>query len=340
MTTAAVVGCGDVSVVHLEAIAKLDGVELIAVCDTEPGRAEAASQRYGVPAFGDHRDLLDRVHPDVVHVSTPHHQHAQPAIDCLDAGASVLVEKPVAHTVEEADRLIAAAGRHPELKAGVCLQNRYNATARAARALLGGAPGPDRTDEAGGPGELGAVRGGSATVLWHRDSAYYQSRPWRGRRRESGGGVLINQAIHTLDLMQWLIGDVVEISGHVGRYALDGVDVEDTAQVVFGHAGGARSIVFATVANVVDSPVTIEIVTDRAVLVIRGDLTVRYADGRVDTVAERHARTGGRSYWGASHELLIADFYRTLHDPEPFWIGPAEGARSLRLVDQIYRLDH
>lgn len=325
MTTAAVIGCGDVSIVHLQAIINLDGVDLVAVCDTDPGRAAATAQRYGVPGFTNHRELLDTVRPDVVHVCTPHHQHTQVAIDCIDAGVAVLVEKPVAHTVAEADRLIATARRHPDVKVGVCLQNRYNATTLAVRALLDS-------------GDLGATRGGSATVLWHRDPAYYQDRPWRGRLRDSGGGVLINQAIHTLDLMEWLLGDVVEVRSHTGRYALDGVvDVEDTANVLLEHVGGARSVVFATTANVVDSPVTIEIVTARAVLLIRGDLTVSYADGRVEIVTERRAATGGRSYWGVSHELLIADFYRTLPDPEPFWIGPEEGARSLRLVHQIYQ---
>ena len=325
MTTAAVIGCGDVSVVHLQAIENLAGVDLVGVCDTDPARAAAAAARYGVPPFAGHRQLLEATRPDVVHVCTPHHQHAPVAIDCLDAGVGVLVEKPVAHTVAEADRLIAAAHAHPDVKAGICLQNRYNAATRAARALLDS-------------GELGPVRGGSATVLWHRDPAYYRARPWRGRARDSGGGVLINQAIHTLDLMEWLLGDVVRARGHTGRYALDGVvDVEDTAHAMLDHAGGARSVVFATVANVTDSPVTIEIVTERAVLLIRGDLTVSYADGRTEVVAERRASTGGRAYWGASHQLLIADFYRTLADPEPFWIGPREGARSLRLVHQIYR---
>jgi predicted dehydrogenase len=325
MTTAAVIGCGDVSVVHLQAIENLDGIDLVGVCDTDAGRSAASAQRYGVPGFTGHRELLDAVQPDVVHVCTPHYQHTQVAIDCIDAGAAVLVEKPVAHTVAEADRLIATARRHPDVKVGICLQNRYNATTRATRALLDS-------------GELGVVCGGSATVLWHRDPAYYRARPWRGRLRDSGGGVLINQAIHTMDLMEWLLGDVVRARGHAGRYALDGVvDVEDTAHVLLDHAGGARSVVFATVANVADSPVTIEIVAERAVLLIRGDLTVSYADGRTETVAERRATTGGRSYWGVSHELLIADFYRTLPDPEPFWIGPEEGARSLRLVHQIYQ---
>jgi UDP-N-acetyl-2-amino-2-deoxyglucuronate dehydrogenase len=324
MTTAAVIGCGDVSVVHLQAIENLAGIDLVGVCDIDPARAGAAAERYGVPGFAGHRQLLDAVRPEVVHVCTPHHQHVPVAIDCLDAGVAVLVEKPVAHTVAEADRLIAAARAHPGVKAGICLQNRYNATTQAARELLES-------------GELGKILGGSATVLWHRDREYYEKRPWRGRVRDSGGGVLINQAIHTLDLIQWLLGDVVQVRGHAGRNPDGAVDVEDTAYALLDHAGGARSVVFATVANVTDAPVTIEIVTERATLHIRGDLTVNYADGRTETVAEARPSGAGRSYWGASHELLIADFYRTLADPEPFWIGPPEGTRSLRLVDEIYR---
>jgi UDP-N-acetyl-2-amino-2-deoxyglucuronate dehydrogenase len=312
---AAVIGRGDVSVVHPAAIRKLPGIELAGVCDTDPDRAG--------DGYTDHRELIDAVRPDVVHICTPHDQHVPIAIDCLDRGVHVLIEKPVAHTVDEADRLIAAAKEHPELKIGVCLQNRYNLAARAAYDRLGS-------------GELGAVRGGSATVLWHREPDYYRARPWRGDRARSGGGVVINQAIHTLDLLEWLLGDIVGLRGHAGRYGLDGIDVEDTAHALLHHAGGARSVFFATVTNVADSPVTIEIETERATLLIRGDLTVGFADGRTEVVAERRAGPDGRSYWGASHEQLIADFYDSLPAPEPFWIGPAEGTRSLRLIHQIY----
>jgi predicted dehydrogenase len=324
VTTTAVIGCGDISAVHLEAIAGLAGVELAGVCDTDPDRAGAVAKRYGVPAFTDHRDLLDAVRPRVAHVCTPHHQHVPVALDCLEAGVATVLEKPVAHTLEEADRLIAAARARPAVKIAICLQNRYNASSQAARALIAAA----------GPG---AVRGGSATVLWHREAAYYQARPWRGRRRESGGGVLINQAIHTIDLLEWLLGDVTRVRGRAGRHVLTGIDVEDTAHAVFDHDGGARSVFFATTTNVVDSPVTIEVDTGAATLLIRGDLTITHADGRVETVAEPRPGGSGRSYWGASHERLIADFYRGLADPEPFWIGPEQGARSLRLVHEIYR---
>src|SRR4051812_44057288 len=210
MTAGAVIGCGTISIVHLEAITSLDGVDLVAVCDTDADRAAAAGRKYGVSWFPSHTELLETVRPEVVHICTPHNEHVPVAVDALDAGVGVLLEKPVAHTVAEAERLLAANRQHPDVKVGVCLQNRYNASVQAAKALLG-------------TGELGKVLGASATLLWHRDPAYYEARPWRGRKCDSGGGVLINQAIHTLDLLQWLLGDVVEVRGDTGRYALDGI---------------------------------------------------------------------------------------------------------------------
>jgi UDP-N-acetyl-2-amino-2-deoxyglucuronate dehydrogenase len=106
MTTAAIIGCGDVSVVHAEALRALPDVELVAVGDPDPGRRAAAAESYGVPGFADHHTLLDRVRPDVVHISTPHHTHAGLAVDALAAGVHVVLEKPVAATLAEADRLL------------------------------------------------------------------------------------------------------------------------------------------------------------------------------------------------------------------------------------------
>ncbi|WP_097325854.1 Gfo/Idh/MocA family protein [Paractinoplanes atraurantiacus] len=320
----AVIGLGTVSVVHLAALSSL-GLDLVA---TSEGR------------YRDHRVLLDEVRPDAVHICTPHDQHVPVALDALARGVHVLLEKPVAHTVAAADELLAAAKDNPSVAVGVCLQNRYNLASVAARELLLS-------------GSLGPVIGASATVMWHRDDAYYQARPWRGQMGRSGGGVLINQAIHTLDLLQWLLGDVTDISSQIGHFA--GREVEDTVTAVLDHARvgplgggpaaaggklpapGARSVFFSTVANAVDSPVTIEITTAAATLVIRGDLTIRHADGRVEVIAERRAESGGRDYWGASHELLIADFYRRLRTGEAFAIDLEEGMKSLRLVDEIYR---
>jgi UDP-N-acetyl-2-amino-2-deoxyglucuronate dehydrogenase len=302
----ALIGPGTVSVVHLAAIEKL-GAELVGVGDSTT----------------DYRAMLDEQRPEVVHICTPHDRHVPIALEALARGAHVLLEKPVAHTIDEATRLVDALAGFPDQQVGVCLQNRYNATSQAAKNFL-------KT--------VSQVRGGSATVFWHRDAAYYGERPWRGRVERSGGGVLINQAIHTIDLMQWLLGDVSAVAGQSERLAdIPGTDVEDTASLLLEHAGGARSVVFATVANAVDAPVTIEIVTDEAVLHLRGDLTVTHADGRVEVATERRAESRGRDYWGASHQLLIADFYRAIEAGEPFWITPAEALKSQSVIDQIYR---
>jgi len=326
MTRAAVIGCGDISAVHLAAIDALDDVELVAICDTDAESRAAASSRWGVTGFESHSVLLDAVRPDVVHVCTPHDQHADPVVAALEAGCDVVMEKPVAHTLDEAQRVVAASAAHPERTIAVCLQNRYNATVQHARGLIES-------------GSLGAVLGGSATVVWHRTPQYYAAKPWRGQRVRSGGGVLINQAIHTLDLLQWLVGDVTHVEGRCGTYALaDVVDVEDTAQIVLDHASGARSVCFATLAHVADAPVTLELVTEQARLFIRGDLTVTWMDGRTEVIPERRATSVGRDYWGVSHELLVADFYRQRASAASFWIGPAQALAAQRILAEVYAL--
>jgi predicted dehydrogenase len=187
-------------------------------------------------------------------------------------------------------------------------------------------------------GELGAVVGASATVLWHRDADYYRSRPWRGTWAGGGGGLMMNQAIHTVDLLQWLVGDVVSLSGNAAARILAGtIEVEDTAEFVAEHISGTRSAFYATLATAVNAPVTLDIVTDKATLSLRGALTITYADGRAEVVPERVAASGGRAYWGVSHELLIADFYARLHEPGPFWIDAQEAEKSLRIVKELYR---
>ena len=167
MPRIAVVGCGVVSVVHFEAIAAIEGAELVGVADLDPATAKAAEQRYGVPCFLDLESLIAKVRPDVVHVCTPHDAHVPVSLAALQAGIAVLQEKPVARTTAEAARLVDAA-EQGRTKIGICFQNRYNATSQAMHSIL------DR-------GELGSVIGASATLMWNRPQAYYTARPWRGR---------------------------------------------------------------------------------------------------------------------------------------------------------------
>lgn len=325
------IGCGDVSVVHVEAIRDIEGIELVGVADTDPQALARAVELTGVPGFASTQELIDGVRPNAVHVTTPHHEHIHPSLTALAAGVHVLQEKPLAHTLDEGQRLVDALKSAPGgAKVGICFQNRYNLASQRLHELLAS-------------GELGAVRGAWASVVWTRSADYYRAKPWRGTWEGSGGGLLINQAIHTLDLVQWLLGGVERTDGHVAtRRFADVIEVEDTAELLLHHPGGVTTSFYATLTAPQHRPVEIELDCEKAYVSLRGGteggLTIRWADGRVDTVGERSVTSGGRSYWGVSHELLIRDFYERLEEPEPFWIGPREAMASMEILTEAYRL--
>lgn len=316
------VGCGDISPMHLDAIAGNPDATLVAVADLDPAAAQVAVTAYGGRSYPGLSAMLDAEPLDVLHVCTPHYLHAPMAVEALGRGVHVLLEKPVATTVADAER-IAAAATGPAML-GVCFQNRYNTTSRRIRQLLDS-------------GDLGAVLGGRASVTWFRDAAYYARRPWRSTWAEAGGGVLINQAIHTLDLLQHFLGDIREVRGRADRLALDGViEVEDTAAIRMTHDGGAESIFYATNGYGDNAPVMLELRTERALLRLDGDLTVTWQDGRVERTAETVLGTGARAYWGDSHKALIADFYATIRAGSRFWIDAAEAVKTVRIVTAVY----
>jgi len=324
MTTAAVVGIGDISALHLDAIRANPRIELVGVCDLDAGRAGMAGRAFGVPFFTDHRELLRAVGPDVVHITTPHDQHVPVALDALDAGAHVLTEKPIGQSVAAGRRLVERAAASNR-KVGVVFQNRYNPTAVAIREVLMS-------------GALGPISGARAAVWWFRPAAYYAAAPWRGRWATAGGGVLINQAIHTLDLLLWFLGAPTAVKGVAATLSLAGViEVEDTATVVIDHDSGVRSTLFATNTHHTNTDVELEATgRDGSVRLVGGEAWL--TDGSGTRRVATDAQAGGeRSYWGKGHSLLIDDFHARLDDPEPFWIGPADGLVPLQVLREVYR---
>jgi UDP-N-acetyl-2-amino-2-deoxyglucuronate dehydrogenase len=319
----AVVGCGDISSVHFDAILANRDVQLVAVCDIDAALATVTGRRLGAAVYTDLTTMLTSVRPDVVHICTPHHLHARMAIDCLERGIHVLLEKPLATTVADGEAILRAAARSTAI-IGVCFQNRYNATSRALRALLDG-------------GTLGAVVGGRGSVTWFRSADYYRRRPWRGTWAAGGGGVLLNQAIHTLDLLQWYLGDVEDVRGQASRLSLpDPVEVEDTACLQLRHNSGAGSIFYASNGYLDNAPVSLEILTEQATLRLDTDLAVTYLDGTVEVTAEPRVGSGEKAYWGVSHGLLIDDFYRQVRAGQPFWIDAREALKTLRIITAVY----
>ena len=293
----------------------------------DPQRRAKGAEQAQTPGFASLTELLDATSPDVVHICTPHHLHAEMAIECLARDVSVLVEKPLAHGLADGERL-AIAAEDSSAVLGVCFQNRYNDTSRTAAANCSTAA------------PSAPWSGGRASVSWHRDAAYYADRDWRGRWATAGGGVLMNQAIHTLDLLQWYLGPVTDVKGVAATLGLcDVIEVEDTAIMQLSHrtsSGETTSVFHATNCDVENTPVTIEIVTDRAQIQLDTDLTVWHDDGRVEIVRPESTGTGQRDYWGVSHAALIADFHRHVRDREHFWLDATVGLETLRIIDAVY----
>ncbi|MNM82611.1 Glucose--fructose oxidoreductase precursor [compost metagenome] len=327
---AAIVGCGAIFPLHAGAVQQLDGVKLKVVVDSDASKAEQAAAEYACEAASDYQTLLERDDIQVVHLCTPHHLHAEMATRLLRAGKHVLTEKPLAHHLKAAEDLLAEARRN-EAQLGVVFQNRYNASSQKIREFL----------DSKTLGQLLCLKG---IVTWHRDEAYYTDSPWRGSWATEGGGVLINQAIHTLDLLQWFGGEVVSVQGSVTADALgDVIEVEDTAHASFRFADGVRGLFYATNAYLANSPVELELVFEGGTLHQRDDCLYLIQDGLESLISEPPVslddagRIIGKSYWGSSHRLLIADFYDHIRTGTRFAINGEEGLKTLRLIAELYR---
>ncbi len=217
------VGAGVVSEMHLDAIAALDDVELVGIASLNVGAAEARAREHGCRAFGASDELLAEG-LDVVVVATPHPSHADLTIAALETGAHVLCEKPLAPEVRDADAMIAAAERAGRL-IGVCFQQRFRPVIAAARTLI---------DD----GRLGSLVRASIVDPLYRPNAYYRAADWRGTWKGEGGGLLLNQASHTLDLLCHLAGPP-EIVWGVAQRRAQPMEAEDTANALLSYAGGA-----------------------------------------------------------------------------------------------------
>lgn len=324
-TGAAIIGCGAIAPLHARAIASIEGARLVAVVDVDPVQAKQSAQDYGCEGLTDYRQLLERKDIDVVHLCTPHHLHAEMAVELLKAGKHVLTEKPMALDVPSA-RQMQAAAETAEGQLGVVFQNRYNEPSVRIK----------ETIESGSLGKLLCMKG---VVTWTRDADYYTGSSWRGRWATEGGGVLINQTIHTLDLLQWFGGGIASVKGSVTTDVLDEViEVEDSAHACLDFSSGARGLFYGTNAYQTNSPVELELVFEQGTLQQRRESLYLWQDGQETLLCgPQGSSTGGKAYWGTGHSRLIQDFYAHIRDGRRFWIDGMEGIKTLELIAAIYQ---
>ncbi len=342
----AVIGCGLISKNHLKALKNVKGARCVAVCDIVREKAEAAAELYGpegsegvkaeslagagdasgrdeIRVYEDYGELLKAPDIDVVHICTPHYLHADMAVEALLGGKHVLCEKPMALTTKDARRMMEARDKSGKYL-GICFQNRYNEASKYMKGLLEG-------------GELGAVMGGRGQVTWNRKPEYYANSPWRGRWATEGGGVLINQAIHTFDLLQWLTGPVRCVEAGMGTRRLkEAIEVEDTVDILMTGMEGQRILFYASNCYVKNAPVELELVCEKGSVKMVGNVVVTERDGRVTTKDYSSGQVLGKDYWGSGHGFLIDDFYQCIREGREFPVSGEEAVVSVRLLEAVY----
>lgn len=325
----ALVGCGRIAQRHAALLGdhQIAGAELVAVCDIQPDRAEALASRYGVPGFTDAHAMMREVKPDIVSVLTPSGLHAEHVIALAPYGAHVIVEKPMALTLDDADAMIAACDRH-RVRLFVVKQNRFNVPVMQLRSAL----------EAGRFGKLvlGTVR-----VRWCRPQAYYDQDSWRGTWAYDGG-VLANQASHHVDLLEWMMGDVDSVFARATTALVD-VETEDTAVVTLQFRNGALGIIEATTATRPrDLEGSLSILGEGGAVEIAGFAvnkirTWQFVDEQPNDaeVMERFS-VNPPDVYGFGHKAYYEHVVECLACGAPQLVDGLEGRRSLELISAIY----
>jgi len=321
--SAAIIGMGGISSVHVKSLQTL-GIPITAICDNKPDRAKAVGKELECAHYTDYNQMLSTGGFDVLHICLPHFLHAPVAEAALLGGYHVVCEKPMATTMEDAHKmLVAAKTSGKELE--IIFQNRYNATSQAIKAALE-------------TGDLGKVTGGWLQVTWHRPESYYSLSDWRGRWATEGGGVLINQSIHTFDLMNFFLGAPDSVSASTHNRAHPTIEVEDMAEGVIMY-GDAPVSFFVNNYHPYNAPVALEIVCENGRATINGDLaTITYGDGRVVTcsIDDNVPDLQGKAYWGYSHVKQFEAFYDVLNGKAAARVCGLEGMGTQRLINGIY----
>lgn len=319
-----IIGCGSISENHLKALMQTDDVYIAAVCDIDQEKRQRAAMQYGAVAYNDYHDMLADEHVQSVHICTPHYLHAPMAIDALNSGHFVLTEKPMAISREQADAMLAAEAASGKVL-GVCFQNRYNAATRCIEQALHRG--------------LGRVLGGAAIVMWDRGADYYASGEWRGKWATEGGALMINQAIHTLDLLRHFAGeDIIDVKSSMSaKRNADCIECEDTCDLLMTTASGARFLFYASNCCAGNWPIQLKLSCEHGNVEMNGSVVTIHQDGEpVMTEDFTDHAVYRKDYWGKGHIMLINDFYRCIQTEESFPIRAAEAMKTTLLLEKAY----
>ena len=317
----AIVGCGVISGNHIPSLLRLDSVEIVALCDVDTDKAQTRKEEFSLscPIYNDYVTMLDEIKPDSVHILTPHHLHTEMTLEALKRDVNVFLEKPTCIKIEDLEKLIA---KESESKGQVCVsfQTRYNDAVMRAKEIV-------ETD--------GGAVSAFATVVWNRDDNYYESGDWRGKWITEGGGALINQAIHTIDLLCIFFGKPEKVQASISKMRhCDNVEVEDTCMVIIDFENGKRANLLVTTTFSGQDSTTLHIETKENLIEIRNSEI--YLNTKKLKTKKATAYLGKKCY-GNSHITLIEKFYDALKNDDEMPVSISSSSDALKVVFGAYK---
>jgi predicted dehydrogenase len=334
----AIIGCGMIARFHARALAEVPGTRVAALISRSTAAAEKMARELNLTdcvLATDLPSVLARPDVDAVIVTTPSGAHLEPAVAAAAAGKHVVVEKPLEITTERCDRIIEACDRH-RVKLCTIFPSRFGDANRTLKSAI----------EAG---RFGRLTLGETTCKWWRSQAYYDEGGWKGTKALDGGGALMNQAIHNVDLLLWMMGPVRHIAGFTAMLAHERIEVEDTAVACLRFANGSLGVIQATTSVHPGLPKTIAIHGDRGTAVIEQDdvlrwlLTPETAEDKqiLERFAQKVGGSGGSSNPAAisheGHRRQLADFVHAVQSNTAPQVDGREGRKAVEVIQAIYR---
>lgn len=323
------IGGGNITETHARAVKAIPGAKIAAIYGANPEKVARLSREYGGRAYSEFENFLNHHPMDLVMIGSPSGLHAQQGIAAAQRGLHILTEKPIEITTARTDALIAAAEKSG-VKLGVIFQDRTRQDVRRLKQWV---------DD----GVLGKPLLAEARVKWYRQPEYYGNSRWRGTISLDGGGALINQAVHTLDLLLWLLGDVVGVQARTAT-SLHAIEAEDTALAILEFANKAFATFLATTAAFPGYPRRLEITGSEGTVVLENDRIVK-ADVRsvpngfqVNHAADDNERAASPVVSDFSgHQAVLEDFLHAIEQNRAPMCDGKEARRSIAVVEQIYQ---
>lgn len=329
----AIIGCGRISRNHIAAAIENE-LEIVALCDLSHKKTEEIISEFNLPnsttQYTDYQDLLEKEKPDLIAICTESGKHGQIALDCIEAGCHLIIEKPIALSLEEADEIIKIA-KEKNVKVSACHQNRFNKSVQKIREAVEGE-------------RFGRLFHGTAHIRWNREKDYYKQAPWRGTW-EQDGGALMNQCIHNIDLLRWMMGnDIIEVMGMIDNLKHGYIEAEDLGMAIIKFSNGSYGIVEGTT-NIYPKNFeeTLYIFGEKGTVKAGGKSVNlieewQFADSldNPKEVIEKYFENPPNVY-GFGHIPLYADVVEAIQMDRDPYVTAEDGRRALELVLAIYK---